>query len=219
MTKSILNDILSIREGSPEDLQYYLRSINLTLFDPIFHNSQNLQEAKQIILYIVVAYSEDSPLVILRQDAKEEKQSICEYLQIPEFLRENLTNLLTPEVRKAATQYLEQFAGQEFKTLMFMKVQLNDFERDITNREFKESKVTGKDGEGKDIIQFYYDIKEHGKSVSESLRLAKSITALEKELKSQSTYKAIDELKEWKAHGTGKKKVTRTGSVENKIKK
>jgi len=230
MTTSILNDALLLRAEPVDKLREYFSSINVTIFDDILSrapvegkNTIRTQEPKQIVLFILTAYSEDSPLVILRQDAKEEKEGICEYLGIPDYMRSDLINLKDPMVRSAVTQYLEQFAGFEFKNLMFMKIQLSDFESDITNRRYRSESVVeaGKDGEGNSIktIEYYYDIKEHGKAVSETLRLSKSINALEKEIKaSQGTYKAIDEIREWKTHSNHKGgKTVKRGGAENYI--
>lgn len=214
MTKSILNDCLLIKDQPLEKLKEYLHSINLHVFDQILSrvatsgdNTIIETESKQTVLFILLGYSEDSPMVILRQGHREEKEAICEYLGIPEYMAIKLINLNDQTIRIAVTDYLEQFSGPEFKTLMFMKIQHEDFERDITNREYSSKKEE----------TYYYDIKEHGKAIAESLRLAKNINALEKELKSQSTYKAIDEVKEWKFKGKDKAKKPRNGSVEQLI--
>lgn len=201
MTTSILNDVLQIRNDSPETLQNYLHEINLTIFDPIFHNSSNLEEAKQTIQYIIVAFSEDSPLVILRQDAQEEKNNVCEYLNIPEIFRGPLFSLVNAEVRKATTNYLEQFASQEFKTLMFMKIQLADMERDITNREFSTKK---------DEI-YYYDIKEHGRAIQECRRLATEISKLESAIKNKIKYLGIENMQQWLSKGVRKNSTSTNG--------
>ena len=217
MTLSILNDALEIKDQPAEILQQYLHDINLNIFDPIFHNSANLTEAKQKILYILCAYSEDSPLLILRQDSKEEKESICDYLQIPEFLRAKLYTLEENEVRRATTEYLVRFAGSLFRALMFQRIQYDDFELGITNRSYtiKESK----EKDGGVVTTEMFDIKEHGKAIAELGRLSRNINNLEKEIKSTGAYRAIDYLKEFsrEAKDSGKIKGSRTGNVENTI--
>lgn len=227
MTASILNDCLLLRNEPTEKFIEYFKAINVTIFDTILSRKQvegntiQEQEPKQTVLFILTTYSEDSPLVILRQDAKEEKEGICEYLNIPDYMRDRLINLTDPIVRTATTKYLEQFAGFEFKNLMFMKIQLNDFERDITNRQYSSSKTesAGEDDNGmaQSTITYYYDIKEHGKAIAESLRLAKAIHSLENKIKSEGRFSAIEDLKEWKMHGKGKTiKVGKGGiSIEN----
>lgn len=222
MTVSILNDLLLLKNSPPEKTQEYLTSINLNIFDPIFHNTQKLLEAQQKVLFILCAYSEDSPLIILRQDSKEEKEAICEYLQIPDYMRGKLMNLTEPEVRRATTQYLSRFAGPLFKSLMFMKIQYEDFELNITNREFGSKKVdqAGQDG-APDMITYYYDIKEHGKAIAEHARLGKQIDQLEKQIKQQvKRMEGIEDLKEFARNGkeSGSIKGTRMGNVETTIK-
>lgn len=203
MTISILNDILLLRKEPPEKTVEYLQTINLSIFDPIFHNSQNLQEAKQKVLFILCAYSEDSPLLIVRQDSNEEKEGICEYLGIPEYMREKLKHLTEQEVRKATTQYLTQFAGPLFKALMFMKIQQDDMELIITNREavVKKTETTGETTTTTET----FDFKEHNKAITELARLSKAIDLAEKQIKGEANYPGIAEIKEWKNRGAGKK--------------
>ncbi len=217
MITSILNDALVLKNETPDKLQEYLHSINVNTFDPIFHNSQNLLEAKQKILYILCAYSEDSPLLILRQDSKEEKEGICEYLEIPVLFQKRLMDLSEPEVRRATTDYVGRFAGPLFKSLMFLKIQQQDFDLDITNRAF-EITTTETDKEGKETTTRKFDPKEHMKAVTEYEKLSRKIHALENELKAQiKRMEGIDNLKEFVRSGkdSGKIKGIRTGNVEN----
>lgn len=219
MTTSILDDVLKLKNDTPEKLQEYFQSINLPLFDTIFHSSQNLKEAKQKVLFIIIAYSEDSPLLILRQDSKEEKEGICDYLQMPDFMRHKLMQLTEPEVRKATTQYLTQFAGPLFKSLMFMKIQRDDLDLDITNRAFVVKKITKSEG-GAEVTEETYDPKAHGAAVAERARLSKNIDAIEKEIRAQvKRMEGIDDLKNFVRDGkdAGRIKGVRTGNVEGAI--
>jgi len=217
MTSSILNECLLLYKKK-ETIQEYLHSINVTIFDPIFHSSQDLREATQKIMFILCAYSEDSPLLILRQDSKEEKEGICEYLQLPEFMRRPLMELSDIEVRRATTQYLTLFAGPLFKSLQFMKIQYEDFDLDITNRAFSIKKTEEK--EGTSITTEIFDSKEHMKAVNELAKLAKTIDVLEKQLRSQITrMEGINDLKEFTRNSkdSGKIKGGRQGNVETAI--
>lgn len=219
MTNSILNESLLLRNEPGEKLQDYLHSINLLIFDQIFHNSASIQEAKQKVLYILTAFSEESPLLILRQDSKEEKEGICEYLAIPEYMRLKLMKLTDPEVRRATTQYVSQFAGPLFRSLMFMKIQSDDYELMITNREFaiKKTEIV----EDKEVVTETFDVKEHGKAIAEFARLSKTIDSLEKQIRQQvKRMEGIEDLFEFTRHGkdTGRIKGQRTGNVENTIK-
>ena len=197
MTTSILNDCLLLKDEDPQKIIDYLKKINLTLFDPIIESIQDPLHLKQTILFLLCAYSEDSPLIIIRQDAKEEKSAICEYLQIPELYHHPLIELSDPLVRQAAIQYLERFAGQEFKTLQYLKIQLADFERDTTARVF----TTSKD----EIIQ--YDYKEHMKAVTETKRLATLIHQAEEHIKKQENFAAIAQMREWRNTGNTAKRI------------
>lgn len=217
MITSLLNDILLLKNQPEEKLIDYLKAANLTIFDNIIAK-YTPREYHQIINYIFCAFSEDSPMLILRQDSKEEKEGICEYLQIPEYLCGQLMGLTDSIVKKAAIQYVEQFAGYEFKTLMLLKIQHDDFMRDITNRNFP-GPVKKSDGEDEENekIEYYYDIKEHGKALKELQMLAKSITQIEDQLKNKVRHSAIDEIKDWRHRGKGKNiKLGTSGiSIEN----
>ncbi len=217
MTTSILNDCLLLRKKEPHYLQEYFTTINVTIFDTIFAKSEPL-EAQQTVLFIVCGYSEESPLLILRQDSKEEKMGICEFLDIPDFLRADLINLKNPDVRRAVTSYMHAFSGPLFRSLMFMKIQYNDFELDVTNRAFtiKKSETEG----DKVIDSEIFDVKEHGKGVAEMNRLAVAIDRLEKQLKSQvKRMEGIDEMLNYidAAKRSGKISGGRRGNVEGYI--
>lgn len=214
MTISLLNDCLQLKEQPGEKLQDHLRSAGLQIFDPIFHGSQNSYEGKLKVLYILCAYSEDSPLLILRQDTKEEKEAICQYLQIPDYMRSYLFQLKEREVRTATTQYLTQFSGPLFKSYKFLQIQVEDIELDITNRAF--GIKTTKD----EVTTEVFDIKEHGKAVTEHSRLSRQLDKLEKEMRQGhlKRLEGLDDLKKFCRDGQDTiLKGQRTGNVENKI--
>lgn len=210
MITSLLNDILLLKNSPFEKTVDYLHTTGIAIFDTIINATRyNEKEKHQIILYIFCAYSEDSPLIVLRQESKDEKEQICEYLDIPEINRHNITTFHDQDIRQAVTTYLWQFAGDNFRNLMFMKIQYEDFDRDITNREF----TTSKD----ELI--YYDWKEHGKAINERDKLARAINKLELEIRKQvKTYEGIEEMRAWKDKVKDKWKPSSRGmQMENSI--
>lgn len=195
MTHSILNDCLLLRDKGTEKINDYLQTIGVHIFDDII--AKYKEEAVQIILYILCAYDEQSPLVISRQDSKAEMESICEYLNITEFKRLDITGLVDKCVKTAATQYIEQFAGQEFKTLMFQKIQLADMERDITNRDIVTTVTAkGKNGEP-DVITVTPNIKAHFSAINGCRQLAHEIEKQEKIMKNKIKFMGIGNMNEW----------------------
>lgn len=201
MTTSILNDCLLLRNEPIEKLREYFKTINVDIFDAIFSKyAESPNEAIWSILFIVCAYSEESPMVILRQDNRAEMEGICEYLQMPEYFRNRLYTLHDQEIRLATTRYLSQFSGPLFKTYKFLLIQMNDLELDITNRNFGEKKE--QDGENEDDekkILFHWDLKEHGKAVTEYARISKQISSLELTIKHQvKRLEGIEGLVEFK---------------------
>lgn len=221
MTTSILNEVLLLKDKHVFEIEKYLHSINVHIFDYITKHlsteeasgSLEHQEAKQTILYILCAYSEDSPLIILRNDDKTEKLAICEFLNIPEIYRHALLSLTKNEVRVAVTTYVSQFSGPLFRNLCFLKIQLADYELNITNRNYG---TFGKLDDKGVPIEWLYDGKEHAKSVTETIRLSKEIDKLEREIKSQvKRMDGIEELKAFKHKSTNKTGGARSGNVEN----
>lgn len=211
MTLSILNDCLKLKDQPSSKMLEYLHSINITIFDKIFNNPQLDFEPKLITLYILCAYSEESPFIIPRQDAKIEQENICEFLQIPEIYRNGLIQLDDKEVRSAVTNFSSQFCGPLLRWLNFAKIQYQYFEKVITNRDFGTK-------EDEESIFWRYDIKEHGKAIAEMERLAKKIALWERELKQDiKRYEGIKEIEEWKDKGQVKKG-SRTGSIEHLVK-
>lgn len=197
MTRSILNDSLLLKGEPLQSLVDYFTQINLTTFSPIIESGKNDQEKRQTILFILCAYSEDSPMVILRQSGQEEKENICEYLEIPEYMRHALISLDDPIVRQCATDYLYKFTGEMFRNLMFMKIQSEYLEMVVTNRAF----ATNEEG----VI--HYDFKEHGKAIAEKEKLARSIIKIENEMKTHfNRAEAIEAMKLWKVKLKSEKK-------------
>jgi|GEM_PF-3018727 len=222
MTFSILNDLLLLRNQPFEKTKEYLSTVNLTIFDNLIDKYKN--EAHQIILYILCAYDEQSPLVISRQDSKAEQEGICEYLNIPEFKRKKLIELQDSYVRLAVTEYVTQFAGEIYRSLVFMKIQLQDYQLAITNNQYyiiRDDKESSEEGAAKKE-EIVLDWKEKGKAQTQCNVLSKQIEALEKELKEKvKRMDGVEELKDFarESRETGKMRVSRKGNIEGYIPK
>lgn len=222
MTFSPLNDCLLLRNEPFEKTKEYFSTINLTVFDNLI-SKYPPQEVHQIILYLLCAYSEDSPLLIARQDSKAEQEGICEYLNIPEFKRKKLIELKDNYTRIAVTDYVTQFAGEVFRSLMFMKIQLQDYQLAITNKRYyiiRDDKDSSKEGEAKEE-EIVFDWVQQGKAQTQCNNLAIQIEKLEKQLKDKmKRMDGIEELKSfgWDEKENGRMKVNRSGNIENFIK-
>ena len=209
MTYSILNDCLLLRNEPVEKLQNYFKAINVTIFGAIFNKySSSQHEAKQAILFILCAYSEESPMVVIRQDNKTEMDNICEYLQIPEYFRPRLYDLSDTEVRTATTQYLTQFSGPLFRAYKFLLIRMADLELDIVNRNFGEKKGDTEEGEP---TLFYWDLKEQQKAEANMIRLANELAKIESQIKNEiKRHEGIEGLIEFKIK-KGKSRATGRG--------
>lgn len=210
MITSILNDLLLLKDQPGEKIKEYIETHNIAPFADILEKFTQHTEYKDIILYIACAYSEDSPLVVIRQDSTIEQEGICDYLQIPDYKTKALIELKDNEVRKAATQYLLQFATPVFKSLQFMRIQLADIQLRLTNRDY----IIKKEEEG--VTTESYDQKAHGQAMKDYMYMSKQLDDLEKQLKTGiRNYKAIDAMREWKAK-RGQKESQGSGiAIEN----
>lgn len=221
MTHSILNDIMLLRTNTLVDWFEYFKKINCSIFDQILktgaENNNNAEaKAKNTILFILCAFDEESPMVISRQDAIEEKIQICEYLDIPEYQRQDLMYLQDEVLRKCVTSYLMQFAGEIFRNYMFMKIQLLDFELMITNKDFMYDKQ--EDEEGKSI-SCHFDSKENMKAIQQKEILSRLIVKTENEMRAKIRLRGIDMLKEWKhkTESAGSKRKSSKGHPESLV--
>lgn len=220
MTHSILNDIAQMRGKPLSEWREYFTRINVDVFAPILNEapeteSTKCDQAKDTILFILCAFDETSPMIVSRQDATEEKQRICEFLNIPEFRWDALVFLKDPIVRRCATDYLMRFAGELFRNYMFMKIQLTDLDLMITNRDFMIDKEV--DEEGRKII-CSFDVKDYGKAVQQREILSRSIVKIENDLRGQMRLLGVDVIKEYKERALrDSPRVSRKGHPESLV--
>lgn len=226
MTHSILNDCLTIWQSNTADktakLQEYFDTVNVSIFNKLLANNDS-EKAAIMVMFAIIGFSEESPMVVIKQDSIEEKRNICKYLGVTDSkLAEEISYLRDKDLKEAATDYLVSFAGEEFRSLMFCKIQLADYEYDITNRRFREANVesTG-DEEAPTKVSFNYDIKEHNRAVLERARLAKEIEKMERTQiqKNKHKFVALNKMEEWirTGGGTVTGKTKRTGHPETFI--
>ncbi len=221
MTHSLLNDCLILfrKPEYPQSIVEYFETVNVRTFNPIFTSLMEPKDAADTVLFILCAYSEESPMIISRQDSTEEKIQICEYLGIEESRREYLIFLRDQQAKQCVTNYIVQFCGEEFRNLMMMKIELADYTYDIANRNFRTSeiKATGDEKEPTKI-EYFYDQKEHNKAVMERTKLAKMIETTEKTLFQKAKRMGITDLDDWKRKGgAGGKMNKRSGAPERLI--
>ena len=223
MIYSIFNDIgIACREKTTDELLEYFHSIGLYIFDDIYTAIESTEggdrrkfpgdSPKSIILYIVYAYSEDSPMLIIGGNSKKEKEAICNYLNISEIWRHMLMTLECDIIRKAVVDYVERFAGIEFKTWQFMKIQYDDIMSMIINKQFF---IYAKEED----VKPEFDRKGYFEAESKVERLGERITKLEKQMreKAGSTLKLILELQAEAKKDNKKIAAKKSLSIENSI--
>lgn len=146
MIISLLNNIGEYsKDKSSLELLDYLHSININFFDCIYTQKELIPETdpkqykekftyqtpKHIILYIIYAYSEDSPYLVLGADQVKEKEAICEKLEIPELWHNMLVNLEDSAVREAVVEYVSYMQPQWWKDFQILQIQYEDSSRRI----------------------------------------------------------------------------------------
>lgn len=179
MVTSILNDILGLEKRDTDSIQEYLIEHNITIFDTIFASYKE-EEPYYIIMAILFMYSTESPFLIVHSDHAKEKHNVCRRLDMPEYIEDFITSMDAP-IRHAIVDYLEYFAGAEWRMLQFLKIQLDDIQEIITRK-----KSTDKDGA--------FSIKEHMACVREAKRLAADIDKMEKDIKVRDKHLFIDNI-------------------------
>ena len=193
MTVSILDEVIAKKLTTGPQLKEHFQSKNLSIFTPIFESSANDAEAASIILFILYAYTEESPYLIARANSEKEMQSICERLQIPEYIQTWLISLPDekPQIRKAVIDYLEYFAPEMWSSLQFNKIQLKDMQRIITTKS-----STDKHGQ--------FSPQKHMECIKQANYLSTVIDDIYSEVKSKYKYIAIGKDNAIRAKKSGK---------------
>lgn len=173
MTVSLYYKISPLKTSS--EIKDYLDSIGLQMFNCFFNDPYTGEDAYFIIAYIIRAYDQDSPFIIARADRRQEKNDICDSLKMPEYIRTWVTELELEDVRNIIVEYVDKFAGEEYRNYLFNKMQLDDLRKMITKKESKDADKQ-------------FSIKDHTALIRETNRLAKEIEAIEKILKDRISY-------------------------------
>jgi hypothetical protein len=174
VTHSILNDVLAMRRGDTVALDAYLERTGITVFEPIKGHPWRFDA----ILYILCAYSEDSPMVVLGRDSADEKAAICFKLQLPDDLAQAFSTLSDKAFKKCVMDYLYAFAGPEFQNVQFLRIQLANIQKIVTEMLCFTAKD---DGEG--VLTTEFDAATYSRLLKESREVAAAIARTEKDLK------------------------------------
>lgn len=126
MVLSIFEHLKECIEASAETVIDKLEEININIFEPLLTAVENestftRDEAARIIMYIIYAYSQDSPWLIFGMDSTVEKTQIAERLGLPENLHDRVISLKSEVVRKVIIRYLETSTSRAFKYWSFKK--------------------------------------------------------------------------------------------------
>lgn len=122
MTMSVYEKCLSVKGGKAIEIKRVLSELNIGVFNSIFDKFSK-EEPAFIIFYILHAYSVDSPWIILGSEWEEEKAAIAERLQVPDYMRPWMVELMDENVRCAVVDYLDYQSAPDFKLLQLKQIQ------------------------------------------------------------------------------------------------
>lgn len=120
---SIFNDAIPYKDKPTRELREFFSGINFSLFDKIFAEFVDKDEPVFIIMFILYAYSADSPWLIIGSDWKEEKEAIAERLQMPEYMRSWCVEMSNATIRTAIVDYIDFQKKPDFKSLQLKQMQ------------------------------------------------------------------------------------------------
>lgn len=121
MTASIFHAIIEKKDSSAQVLLEVCESLAPGLFTQLIDDVENPlpgDSLKYIILFIALAYSRESPRVVMGMHPKVGKELIARYLEIPDIYLQYTVNLLHKTVRKVVMEYLDFQADRDFRHLM-----------------------------------------------------------------------------------------------------
>ncbi len=137
----------------------YLHSLNIRLFDPVYHQKEAIetspdekvsrtkyqhQDPLKIITYILYAYSEDSPYLVLGANPEKEKEEICARLDVPDHLWNDLIHLEDSSIKGAVLDYISMYGTPQWWTdLKLLEIQYQDAAKSIAKGITKYNKDTG----------------------------------------------------------------------------
>jgi hypothetical protein len=141
VTNSILDHMIPHFRGGKTDAQFksILNEISCFVFDRVFSVFTIEGEAKQVVMYILYAYSKESPMLIFMADSEKEKEGICRNLNIPDYLANRLITLDSeigndPILMECINDFLEMYAPQDWRTLQFLKMQVSNLQREVNTK-------------------------------------------------------------------------------------
>lgn len=209
MIVSILDEVgYHCKEMSAGEMHEFLHSRGIRVFDEIFDCMENGekkfpgQSPKSIVMYILLAYSDDSPMVIAHANAAKEKTIICDKVGVPEVYRHMLINLEDHAIRDAVISYLEDYCSIDFRELTFLKMQRDTISKMIAQESFFKEIAEGK---------VERDVKGYFDALSRHDRLSEKISSKEEQLRQRYVHRFTPELTAAKNTVKEKNKVSRRG--------
>ena len=102
-----------------------INSLLPEVFTPL-HDVKDLEEPeirKIVVLYIAIAYSMESPLIIASRDDIKNKKVVASYVGLPDHLHGAVVQLKDVNVRRCVLKYLEEQTDRDWRHLNVKKMQ------------------------------------------------------------------------------------------------
>lgn len=179
MELSIYHAVISRKDRVAKELFEDLETIYPGLFTDLLRIEGGEPYAKLALMYIIFAYSKESPVLVLGERFSKQKIKIADYVQLPDRLLGPVVNLQSRIVREVVTSYLN--AQQDRRWQHYIK------DKELYDDMFDESlKFTRKD-DGKPDFKLILDAAKHRRE------LLTQIEEQEKAFKSEGEYAFVME--------------------------
>jgi hypothetical protein len=121
MVISFLDSAIPYLERSSEELDRWLEITGVTCFRPVFSEYEP-GYAKYIVTYIMYAYSQDSPYLVLGRESAQEKLHIAENIvNMPESLVGDCVKMNSSTVGEVIAAYLDWQGDNDYKRLNYKR--------------------------------------------------------------------------------------------------
>lgn len=186
MIVSLLDHMISFASKTNLEMLNELHRINCPVFDPLFDKYNVEGEATGIVMFILYGYSQESPMLIATADNEREKKGILEFLNIPEYMRGPLLELTDTVILSCLEDFLNTYAGEEWKLLQWLTIERNSWQRMIVRRELVIKQTYGK-GDNT-VTEESFDVMGTMRATQNVERLTKSIDKLQSTIKQKYQY-------------------------------
>lgn len=142
MLLSFFHTIAPLKDSPQQEILEACENIKPGLFSQL-EDAEELPKYQigNIILYILFAYSKESPKIVMGVSMRSIKEVIATYLDLPDTLYRHTVDMESKVVRRVVMEYLDYQVDRDFRHLMWKKdlyeLMVNSQMEDAFNEEGK----------------------------------------------------------------------------------